>query len=152
MTDLCLYVPIHNFDPKILLEGSAKLRWGGGGRGLVFQSLCGPVERQNPLGLNRKQSSAAATGKGAAQRPVLYVNELGRTGAQARPKPTSIVRLQYLLRWQSFLYFTVTKHNKQTCYELFHLLAGCTYVTASSSLYLILTLYSYGFVSAQTNR
>ncbi len=53
-----------------------------------------------------------------------------------------------------FLYFTDTKHNTQTCYELFHLLEGCAYVTASSSLYLILTLYSnsYGFVSAQTNR
>ena len=38
---------VHNFDLKTLLEGSAKLRWvGRGAGGLLFQSLCGPVERK----------------------------------------------------------------------------------------------------------
>ena len=31
--------PAHNFDPKILREGSAKLRWAGP-RDLIFHSLC----------------------------------------------------------------------------------------------------------------
>ena len=31
--------PTHNFDPKILREGSAKLRWAGP-RDLIFHSLC----------------------------------------------------------------------------------------------------------------
>jgi hypothetical protein len=37
---------VHNFDPKISLEGSAKLRWAGDP---IFQSLCGPVERKKPM-------------------------------------------------------------------------------------------------------
>jgi hypothetical protein len=42
-----MVAPVHNFDPKTLLEGSAKLRWvGRGAGGLLFQSLCGPVERK----------------------------------------------------------------------------------------------------------
>ncbi len=42
-----MVAPVHNFDPKTLLVGSAKLRWVGRGTGgLLFQSLCGPVERK----------------------------------------------------------------------------------------------------------
>jgi hypothetical protein len=45
-----MVAPIHNFDPKILPEGSAKLRWAGRGAGdLIFHSLCGPVDRKKPL-------------------------------------------------------------------------------------------------------
>jgi hypothetical protein len=29
-----MVAPVHNLDPIILPEGSAKLRWGGGGGGL----------------------------------------------------------------------------------------------------------------------
>jgi hypothetical protein len=45
-----MVAPVHNFDPKTLQEGSAKLRWAGqGAGGLLFHSLCGPVERKKPL-------------------------------------------------------------------------------------------------------
>jgi hypothetical protein len=41
---------LHNFDPKILPEGSANLRWAGRLAGaLIFHSLYGPVERKKPL-------------------------------------------------------------------------------------------------------
>jgi hypothetical protein len=33
-----MVAPVHNFDPKTLPEGSAKLRWAGRGAGdLIFQ-------------------------------------------------------------------------------------------------------------------
>jgi hypothetical protein len=46
-----MVAPVHNLDPTILLEGSAKLRWGRGqGSGdFLFHSLCGPVERKKPM-------------------------------------------------------------------------------------------------------
>jgi hypothetical protein len=45
-----IVAPVHNFDTKISPEGSAKLRWGGRVAGdLIFQSLCGPVERKKPM-------------------------------------------------------------------------------------------------------
>jgi hypothetical protein len=45
-----MVAPVHNFDPKILPEGSAKLRLACGGQVyLIFHSLCVPVERKRPL-------------------------------------------------------------------------------------------------------
>ena len=45
-----MVAPVHNFHPKTLPEGSAKLRWAGRGAGdLIFLSLCGTVERKKPI-------------------------------------------------------------------------------------------------------
>ncbi len=45
-----MVAPVHHFDPKILPERSANLRWAGRVAGaLIFHSLCGPVERKKPL-------------------------------------------------------------------------------------------------------
>jgi hypothetical protein len=50
-----MVAPVHNLDPTILPEGTAKLRWGGGGGSwvaggfLFLYSLCGPVERKKPM-------------------------------------------------------------------------------------------------------
>ncbi len=84
--------------PKILPGGSAKLRWAGRGTGdLLFHSLCGPVERKNPwrglpkfdifyiyiFGGRIRNSEAATSGGGGAQRPVWRVNEPEKTGARS---------------------------------------------------------------------
>ncbi len=102
--------PRHNCYPKILPGGSAKLRWAGRGTGdLLFHSLCGPVERKNPWygrpkfdifyiycwGSNKKQRSCDEQGGGGRAAPRLacqWAQKDGcaqRTGAHARPKPTS---------------------------------------------------------------
>jgi hypothetical protein len=45
-----IFALVHNLTPKILPEGSAKLRWAGRGAGdLILHSLCGPVDRKKPL-------------------------------------------------------------------------------------------------------
>jgi hypothetical protein len=45
-----MVAPVHYFDPKILPEGSADLRWAGRLAGaLIFHSLCGPAERKKSL-------------------------------------------------------------------------------------------------------
>jgi hypothetical protein len=44
------HIVAHNFYPKILPEGSAKLRLAGRGMGdIIFHSLCGPVERKKNM-------------------------------------------------------------------------------------------------------
>jgi hypothetical protein len=60
---------------------------------LIFHSLCGPVERKNPLTWAAQQilyifqgrirSSEAAMGVGGTQRPVGGGNELKKTGARS---------------------------------------------------------------------
>jgi hypothetical protein len=80
-----MVAPVYTFDPKILPEGSAKLRWAG--RGAVI--LCifrGQI----------RSSEAVMGGEGGAQRPVWgwqWAQKDGcaqRTGAHAGPKPTSL--------------------------------------------------------------
>jgi hypothetical protein len=44
------HIVAHNFYPKILPGGSAKLRLAGQGVGDIFHSLCGPVERKKTSG------------------------------------------------------------------------------------------------------
>ena len=64
--------PVHNFDPKILPEGSAKLRWARRGA----EILCifrGQI----------RSSEAAMGGDGGAQRPVWRGNEPKKTGARS---------------------------------------------------------------------
>ncbi len=52
--------PVYTFDPKILPEGSAKLRWAGRGRGRDLRIFRGQI----------RSSEAAMGGEGGAQRPV----------------------------------------------------------------------------------
>jgi hypothetical protein len=57
-----MVAPVHNLDPTILPEGSAKLRWGGGGQGTeldIFYLFLG--------------SSEAAMGGGGARSAPLAV-------------------------------------------------------------------------------
>ncbi len=95
--------PAHNFYPKILREGSAKLRWAGP-RDLIFHSLCTAVcmwsigvkkafDVGGPSWIDfiyfwgRMKSSEAASlrwaGGGGAQRPVWGGSELKKTGARS---------------------------------------------------------------------
>jgi hypothetical protein len=73
-----MVAPVHNLDPTILPEGSAKLRWGGGvgggggGQGKEFDRFY--------LFLG---STEAALGGGGAQRPVGCGNEFKKTGARS---------------------------------------------------------------------
>ncbi len=74
-----MVAPVHNLDPTILPEGSAKLRWGGGrgGRGARDR-----VRRFYLfLGSNKKQRSC--DGRGGAQRPVGRGYEPKKTGARS---------------------------------------------------------------------
>ncbi len=82
-----MVAPVHNFDPKILLEGSAKLRWVGRGQvtsHFIASSVCmwsngkkrafdvgGPssIDFIYFWGSNEKQRSCVGRG-GGAQRPV----------------------------------------------------------------------------------
>ena len=66
----------HNFYPKILREGSAKLRWAGP-RDLIFHSLCS-LHFIYFWGSNEKERSCDGQG-GGAQRPIWGVNELKKT-------------------------------------------------------------------------
>jgi hypothetical protein len=66
-----MVAPVHNFDPKILLEGSAKPRWAGLGQGTSH--FGGGGARSALFAWQRAQKD------GSAQ----------RMGAHARPKPTS---------------------------------------------------------------
>ena len=46
-----MVAPVYNFDPKILPEGSAKLRWAGRVAGdLIYHSLCGPWKEKKHAG------------------------------------------------------------------------------------------------------
>ena len=94
-----MVAPVHNFDPKILPEGSAKLRLAMRGQvDLIFHSLCVPVERKSLKkaldvggpsstdliyfwGSNKKQRSC--DGRGGAQRPVWRGNAPKKTGARS---------------------------------------------------------------------
>ena len=58
-----MVAPVHNLDPTILPEGSAKLRWGGGGeQGTEFDRF------YLFLGSNKKQRSC--NGRGARSAPL----------------------------------------------------------------------------------
>ncbi len=81
-----MVAPVYTFDPKILPEGSAKLRWAGRGA----EILC--------IFRGQIRSSETATGgEGGAQRLVWgwqWAQKDGcaqRTGAHAGPKPTSSI-------------------------------------------------------------
>jgi hypothetical protein len=70
-----MVAPVHNLDPTILQEGSAKLRWGGGGQGTEFhrfylflgssEAAMGGGARSAPLGVatSPKRRVRAAHGR-----------------------------------------------------------------------------------------
>ncbi len=80
-----MVAPVHNLDPTILPEGSAKLRWGGGG---------GARDRVRKI-LFIFGEQRSCDGRGGRAAPLWawqWVKKdrcARRTGAHARPKPTS---------------------------------------------------------------
>jgi hypothetical protein len=109
-----MVTPAHNFDPKILREGSAKLRWAGRGQGIsyfiAYSAICmwssgvkkaldvgGPswIDFIYFWGLNEKQRSCdGQRGRAAPRLGWQWAQKDGcaqRTGAHARPKPTTYI-------------------------------------------------------------
>ncbi len=106
-----MVAPAHNFDPKILREGSAKLRWAGP-RDLIFHSLCSlrvvqwsekSIWRGRPkldrflyIYGGRMRSNEAGKGGGARSAP--FGVAMSSTGAHARPKSTSRLNMELNLQ------------------------------------------------------
>ncbi len=116
-----MVAPVHNFDPKILLEGSSKLRWAGRGPSVCMWSngkkkafdVGGPssIDFIYFWGSNEKQRSC--DGRGGGARSALFAWQWAqkdgcaqRTGAHARPKPTSLIIIIYEKMIHSCSHFT----------------------------------------------
>jgi hypothetical protein len=91
-----MVAPVHNYDPKILPEGSAKLRlvMRGAGGPHISWPLCtcgkkkaldvgGPSSTDIFLGVKQETAKLRWARRGGAQRPVLRVNEPKKTDARS---------------------------------------------------------------------
>ncbi len=78
------------------------------------------------------RSSEAAMGRGGAQRPVLHVNEpkkdgcAQRTGAHARPKPTSSVIPKFYYSRNQLMNKGEIENYVFRTYERYHMPTICT--------------------------